>query len=497
MSKTKQKSMEELLEEALVPEEEQPYKVPENWVWVKLNSIFEQGKEQVQPTGTENYIGLEHLLKGGGIAEVGNTEGVKSKKVVFKKGDVLYGKLRPYLNKHAYVDFEGVASTDIIVFRSNYLVLNKLLDMFLGLPYVVQYANENSNGINLPRVSPKIMEELPFPLSPLNEQKRIAEKIERLFAKIDEAKRLIEEVRESFELRRSVILNKAFRGELTKKWRKEKLLTNSLEEINLENIQKIRMEKYDKECLLAKVEKRKVRYNKPVYFGEVKKEELNGLPPIPKEWKYVYLGNVSEVVRGASPRPAGDPKYFGGNIPWITVAEITKDKEMYLENVSAYVTEEGAQRSRYIEKGTLLLTNSGATLGVPKITKISGCINDGSVAFVELTNITTEYLYFFLLTQTNKLRALKIGAAQPNLNTNIVNHIIVPLPSLEEQKEIVKIVKLLLKRETEAEDYVNINAIIEEIKQSILSKAFRGELGTNDPTEESAIELLKAVLQSK
>lgn len=99
MSKKKQKSIEELLEEALVPEEEQPYPVPENWVWVKLNSIFEQGKEQVQPTGTENYIGLEHLLKGGGIAEVGNTEGLKSKKVVFIKGDVLYGKLRPYLNK--------------------------------------------------------------------------------------------------------------------------------------------------------------------------------------------------------------------------------------------------------------------------------------------------------------------------------------------------------------------------------------------------------------
>ena len=204
----------EIKEKDLIPKEEQPYEVPENWVWVKLNSIFEQGKEQVQPTGTENYIGLEHLLKGGGIAEVGNTEGLKSKKVVFIKGDVLYGKLRPYLNKHAYVDFEGVASTDIIVFRSNCLVLNKLLDMFLGLPYVVQYAIENSNGINLPRVSPKIMEKLPFPLPPLNEQKRIADKVDNLLSNLENEQELVLEVEEKLNLLKQSILNKAFRGEL-------------------------------------------------------------------------------------------------------------------------------------------------------------------------------------------------------------------------------------------------------------------------------------------
>lgn len=212
----KKKTMEELLEEALVPEEEQPYEVPGNWVWTRIGNIFTQVKEQIKPNGTESYIGLEQLLKGGGITESASSKGIKSNKVVFKKNDVLYGKLRPYLNKHAIVNFDGVASTDILVYRSNSKFRNLLLNYYLGLPMVVSYANENSNGINLPRVSPMTMNLLPFPLPPLNEQKRIADKVERLLNKIDEAKRLIEEAKESFELRRAAILDKAFRGELTK-----------------------------------------------------------------------------------------------------------------------------------------------------------------------------------------------------------------------------------------------------------------------------------------
>jgi type I restriction enzyme S subunit len=101
-------------------------------------------------------------------------------------------------------------------------------------------------------------------------------------------------------------------------------------------------------------------------------------------WVWATLDQVSVVVRGASPRPAGDPKYFGGSIPWITVGPLTADEQPYLRAVPETVTEEGRERSRYIEAGTLLLTNSGATLGVPKITLIGGCINDGVAALLDV-----------------------------------------------------------------------------------------------------------------
>lgn len=113
------------------------------------------------------------------------------------------------------------------MYRNKNISTNKLLNMYLGLPQVLQYANENSNGINLPRVSPKAMDNMHFPLPPLSEQKRIADKVELLLSKIEEAKHLIEEAKETFDLRRAAILDKAFRGELTKKWRQQNLSVDS------------------------------------------------------------------------------------------------------------------------------------------------------------------------------------------------------------------------------------------------------------------------------
>src|SRR5439155_19798690 len=101
------------------------------------------------------------------------------------------------------------------------------------------------------------------------------------------------------------------------------------------------------------------------------------------------------------------------------------------------VTEAGCERSRYIDPDTLLLTNSGATLGVPKISLIGGCINDGVAALLDIDYPLKLYLLYFLHTQTRKLRGVNQGAAQPNLNTTIIKTINVPLPPLAEQKRIV------------------------------------------------------------
>ncbi|MDA1278371.1 MAG: hypothetical protein O2960_30625, partial [Verrucomicrobia bacterium] len=89
-------------------------------------------------------------------------------------------------------------------------------------------------------------------------------------------------------------------------------------------------------------------------------EGAKGKNELPKGWKWSPLGKLSNVVRGGSPRPAGDPRYFGGDIPWITVGSITADTTPYLRAVPQTVTAAGKERSRFVERGTLLLTNSGA-----------------------------------------------------------------------------------------------------------------------------------------
>lgn len=157
---------------------------------------------------------------------------------------------------------------------------------------------------------------------------------------------------------------------------------------------------------------------------------------IPEHWETASISRVTTVVRGASPRPAGDPRYFNGqDVPWITVAEVTKDDGKYITSTESYLTEEGAKYSRVVEKGTLLLSNSGATLGVPKVTLITGCINDGSVAFLDL-RVEQMYLLYIFKSRTLELRKQMQGYGQPNLNTTIIKSIAIPLPHAEEQKSI-------------------------------------------------------------
>lgn len=228
------------------------------------------------------------------------------------------------------------------------------------------------------------------------------------------------------------------------------------------------------------------------------KDELIELPPLPSTWVYSYLENLGEVVRGASPRPAGSPKYFGRNIPWITVAELTKDDNVYLERVSSVVTEEGKKNSRFIEKGTLMLTNSGATLGVPKITKIDGCFNDGSVAILSIPLMSQLYIYYFLKGQTESLRKINQGAAQPNLNTTIVKKIMVPIPPVKEQREIVRRVDELFNVADKVEErYKKAKTQVDNLQQSILAKAFRGELVPQNPNDEPAKVLLERIKRQK
>jgi type I restriction enzyme S subunit len=154
----------------------------------------------------------------------------------------------------------------------------------------------------------------------------------------------------------------------------------------------------------------------------------------------VRLGEVSNVVRGSTPRPAGDPRYFGGDhISWITVGEITKDDGVYLESTEAKLTELGASFSRQIPSGTVILSNSGWTLGVPKILRITGCANDGVAAFLELdARVDPLFLYFRLFGMTEYLRnVIAAGGDQPNLNTDLISKLTIPLLTLEQQAEAV------------------------------------------------------------
>ncbi|MBW7832115.1 MAG: restriction endonuclease subunit S [Simplicispira suum] len=177
----------------------------------------------------------------------------------------------------------------------------------------------------------------------------------------------------------------------------------------------------------------------------MKDSGVEWLGEVPGHWEVKQLRHIAKIVRGASPRPAGDPKFFtsepviGQTTPWVTVAEITKDAEIYLRDVKEYLTVLGAESSQFFPSGTLVFTNSGATLGVPKVLAIDCCANDGVLAFRDLSaSIDILFAYHFLSTTTDRLRTeMKQGGGQPNLNTDIVKNIGIALPPRDEQDAIV------------------------------------------------------------
>ena len=148
---------------------------------------------------------------------------------------------------------------------------------------------------------------------------------------------------------------------------------------------------------------------------------------------------LSNIVRGGSPRPAGDPRYYGGNISFMRIADITKDDNIYVNSCENTITEEGLTRTRMIPPNTLLLTNSGATLGVPKINTFETAFNDGIAAFLDLDErLNIVYVYFFLKARTSYfLECASMGMGQPNLNTDIIGRTKIVFPTLVEQQKVI------------------------------------------------------------
>ena len=173
--------------------------------------------EKVEPTKIPRmpYIGLEHIEKDTGrVLEQAYSDGTRSTKTKFYRGDLLYGKLRPYLNKVYLAEFDGVCSTDILVFPSSPYTSNRfLLYRFLYNDFV-RYASRNVSGVQHPRVSFDTLSRFLIAFPPLPEQQKIVEQIERRFSVADQMEKTVEQGLKQAERLRQSILKRAFEGKL-------------------------------------------------------------------------------------------------------------------------------------------------------------------------------------------------------------------------------------------------------------------------------------------
>ena len=454
MAKKKEKTLEEKLQEALVPENQWPYMLSENWCWTRLENINEYRGKSVTPQNNDDILFELYSVPSceNEYPEILTGSKIGSSKQLVEKKDVLLCKINPRINRVwqvlEYTNNTLLASSEWIVVR-NRLLNSDYLVWYFKSPYFRECMLSNVSGVggSLMRAKPKAVMEYPVPLAPLSEQKRIVNRIESLFAKLDEAKEKIQQVLDGAEMRKAAILHKAFTGELTKTWRKE-----------------------------------------------------NGISE--DSWEVKKLSDCGNWYGGGTPSKTHPEYWEKGNILWITSKDMKSD---YIEDSQQHINSYGVENSsaKYIEEHALICVMRSGILrhSFPvAVIKKPFTVNQDLKVLVPNKMINIEYLLFICKYKEQSIlnSCMKNGTTVESINFDKLKNFSIMIPAEIEQIRIVNIIKKFLCRENDVLNKCNkFITSIATMKKSILAKAFRGELGTNNPTEDSALNLLKEVLQDK
>ena len=263
-------------------------------------------------------------------------------------------------------------------------------------------------------------------------------------------------------------------------------------------------------------EKIKAEKENLIKQGKIKKEKP--LPPItddeipyniPENWKWVRLGEVFIVERGASPRPIASFLTNDENgINWIKIGDAKKG-DKYITNTKEKITTEGAMRSRFVSIGDFIFSNS-MSFGRPYILKINGCIHDGWNVIRQITNqinnikINSDFIYYIISSSLLQTQIIKkaMGGIVENIKSDNLKTLLFPLPPLKEQERIVKKIDELMglcdKLEQEEEKLLVLDKnFMENLPKSILQYAVEGKLVNQDIYDEPASILYEKIKAEK
>ncbi|HDX9688805.1 restriction endonuclease subunit S [Bacillus thuringiensis] len=460
MSK-KQKTIEELIEEVLVVEEEQPYEVPGNWVWTNIDTITKEIKNGTTTKQNKDGLGVKvtriESVQNNEIDlnRIGYIEKINSIKETdyYQSGDIVLS----HINSIEHVGKTALIEEDLLPLVHGMNLLRIRLFNEKLFPLYVQYYMRSyqfkkdirdrvNRSVNQVSLNQKNLKEVLIPVAPLNEQKRIAEKVERLFNKIEEAIQLIEEAQGK------ILLEKAI---------------------------------YYKNTLAGKY------LNKNERWKVLKIEEL--IMPTRKSMTTGPFGTALKKM-----------DYVAEGIPVLGIDSINNGEFIYKNK--NFITEDKLKEltSFLVQEDDIIISRSG-TVGelciVPE--KIIPAIISTNIIKLTLNKeiiLPQFFVYMFLVEGTVKeqIRNLCKGSTREFLNQTILKSIEFPVPPIAEQEIIIEKMKKAINRFNIMEEFTDEKSLVfDKLKSNILTKAFKGELGTSDPNDESAIELLKSVLQEK
>lgn len=463
--------------------------LPESWEFVSLSTIAKINpqkppKDELSDDTLVSFVPMKSVEELTGKIDLNETRKcgeVRKGYTYFKNNDILFAKITPCMENGKIAIVEklensiGFGSTEFHVIR-----LKDKIDSKFYFHYLIQDDFRNKAQHKMKgtagqlRVSSDYLKNEFIPLPPLNEQKRIVERIEELFSRIDSISKIFDKKKSLLRNYQKSILENALNGNLSSSWRK-----NNLTQLE------------SPETLLGAVQ--------TINDSKIKKSSLSNqkLPNLPQNWIWVKLGDVStKIVDGAHYRPT----YTTNGVPFLSVKDV-RNRKVYFDNCKFISNEEHQKLFKRCnpEYGDVLFVKTGATIGRTSVIDTQNEFSlFVSVALVKPKKdfINSKYLSYVLEDHVNHMNinlSLK-GVAIKNYHLEDMRLIDFPLTDVLEQNEIVKTIEYYFSLIMYLDKQIDqIFKFCQRLKSSILKQAFEGKLVPQDPNDEPASELLKRV----
>ncbi|WP_345876455.1 restriction endonuclease subunit S [Shewanella algae] len=441
--------------------------LPKGWVGCKLGDVVDYGKTvKADMTNIDDdawVLELEDLEKDSSkiLQRVSfGKRKPKSAKNAFKAGDVLYGKLRPYLNKMVVAPEDGICTSEIIPLKvPTGLVDNRYLFYWLKGRIFGDYVNAVSYGVNMPRLGTKDGLNAPMVLAPTAEQTRIVEKLDEVLAQVDTIKARLDGIPAILKRFRQSVLAAAVSGRLTEEW----------------------------------------RGTEPTDFNQspitVGKESINS----PDTWAWTKLLDLAKLESGHTPRKTVSEYWENGDVYWICLQDIRAAHGKIIEDTKFKPTMKGIENSsaRLLPKGTVCFSRD-ISVGFTTIMGKEMSTTQHFANWICGKQLFNKYLMFALMAAKRHLTDTGQGTTVKTIYMPALKDFYLLTPPIEEQKEIVRLVDQYFAFADTIEAQVKkAQARVDKLTQSILAKAFRGELVAQDPGDEPADKLLERIAAAR
>lgn len=433
-------------------EEETLFQAPKGWIWTRLGEVTNYGvADKAEPNSVDDdcwVLELEDVEKSTSrlIKRVRFSErNFKSSKNKFLSGDVIYGKLRPYLDKVVVADESGVCTTEMIPFRAYANLDSRFLRLIMKTPYFIEYANNSTHGMNLPRMGTDKARLAPILIAPIEEQKLIVNKVDELMALCDQLEQQTEASIDAHQLLVEELLSTLTNSEnpqdFEQNWARiaehfDLLFTteHSIEQLKQTILQLAVMGKLvpqdPNDEPASKLLKRIAQEKEQLIKDKVIKKQ-KALPAIkedekafslPNGWEWERFGNVYELA-------------YGDNLP---KPKRTESGEFNVYGSNGVV---GTHNEACVKSPCIVIGRKGSAGALNK-SKQNGCwVTDVAYSLSPFASMNLDFIFYQL--HTCGLDSLGKGI-KPGLNRNEAYEICIAIPPIEEQQRIVDKIEELL-----------------------------------------------------